>query len=176
MSLHILYHGTDVESAKNICFDKNINVRIGAKHTDFGTGFYTTDNFEYAAKWACRKAKVRKSYPAVVTVFFDEEDAEELIEHFSDDLRWARFVINNSNGLSYISKIDFKEHNLDSKYEITEGRIADKEVVGISEELKTKGIMLKSQYDILNMEYPRQVVFHTCRATDYIKKVFFRKI
>ena len=79
MKLKILYHGTDLESAKEIC-GGNIDVKKGSSHTDFGQGFYTTDDKDRAIRWAYRKAKVRKSKPALITLYFDEGSAHPIIE------------------------------------------------------------------------------------------------
>jgi hypothetical protein len=176
MALKILYHGTDIESADNICKTKEIDVKRGSAHTDFGQGFYTTDNFDRAVRWAYRKAHVRRSKPAVITLYFDEESAKSIIEYFSDDLRWGRFIINNRNGLQYISKVPFQDNNLDSRYEITSGRIADVEVTDVADELKEAGTMLNSLDRILNANYPQQIAFHTTSSTQYIKKMSYRSV
>lgn len=170
MALLTLYHGTDIESAKTICNGSGIDLSKCNDGTDFGKGFYTTDNLERAIKWAKRKAAVRISKPAVITVLFDIDTASNIIEHFSDDLRWGRFVINNRNGLNYIKKVSFKDNNLDARYHITYGRVADIDVVNVAEELKEQGLMLNSLEKILNADYPQQIVFHTSESLSYIKK------
>ena len=48
----ILYHGSNVEV-------KNPQILISKRLLDFGTGFYTTSDFEQARKWAVRSAKIR---------------------------------------------------------------------------------------------------------------------
>ena len=128
MALTTLYHGTDIESAKIICNGIGIDLRRCNIKTDFGKGFYTTDSYERATKWADRKAIARASKPAVITVLFDNESAQDIIERFYDDLRWGRFIINNRNGLNYINNIPFKDNNLDARYQITYGRVADIDV------------------------------------------------
>ena len=40
-----LYHGSTVTV-------KNPSLRLGRKNTDFGKGFYTTTDFDQAARWA----------------------------------------------------------------------------------------------------------------------------
>lgn len=175
MKLKILYHGTDLESAKEIC-GGNIDVKKGFSHTDFGQGFYTTDDKDRAIRWAYRKAKVRKSKPALITLYFDEGSAHPIIEYFCDDLRWGQFIINNRNGAQYIRGVSFQENNLDARYEITYGRIADIEVTDIASELKESGEMLYSLERILNKNYPLQIVFHTSNATQFIKKMSYRLV
>ena len=172
MALKVLYHGTEITSAKQICNAQKADVNVGHTSVDFGPGFYTTDDFERAKHWAMRKARLQMSKPAIVTMYFDEEAAlkDELIEFFEDDLRWGRFIINNRNGLKYIEKISFKEHNLDGRYSITYGRIADIDIIEVAESLKQSGKMLNNLNDILNEKYPKQYVFHTDEAVSYIKK------
>jgi hypothetical protein len=172
MALKTLYHGTDVDSAKYIC--QKIDVKLGAKNTDFGQGFYLTNDYNRAIRWAYRKSGLRCKKAAVVTAIFDEKEAEHVIEYFNDELRWGRFVINNRNGIEYISNVPFQDNNLDSRYQITCGRIADIEVVSIADELKQSGQMLMSIEGILNKGYPIQYAFHTDKAVEYIKKVSYR--
>lgn len=178
MPLKLLYHGTDIDSAREICKAQKADVNMGSQKVDFGPGFYTTDDSVRAELWAKRKAKARGTRPSVIKMYFDEECAvnNELIEYFDDDLRWGRFVINNRNGLKYIESVSFKEHNLDARYPITCGRIADIDVVDVAEYLKLHGKLLNSTVDILNKEYPKQFVFHTDEAISYIKKYSYTNL
>ena len=176
MALKVLYHGTDIESAKEICTTGIIDVKCGSPSADFGPGFYTTDDVEKARKWAYHKAKVRNSKPAIVKMYFDEAAAESIIERFEDDLRWGRFVINNRNGYDYINKVEFQEHNLNHKYQITIGRIADVGVMDVADELLESNEMLMSLDRILKLTYPQQIVFHTQYATTFIKKMSYQNI
>ena len=172
----ILYHGTDIESAKAICKGCGIDLTRCSSKTDFGQGFYTTDDYDRAVRWANRKAILRLSKPAVVTVTFDENSAKDIIEYFADDLRWGRFVINNRNGLNYIRKVSFKDNNLDGRYDITCGRVADFDVLDVADELKQNGLMLDSVDKLFNPDYPQQIVFHTPEALSYIRKLSYRFI
>lgn len=174
--MKILYHGTDIDSAREICKSQIIDVTRGAKHTDFGQGFYVTDDYERATRWAYRKAGLRGKKPAVITIVFDEKAAKNIIEYFSDDLRWGRFIINNRNGLAYIKNVAFKDNNLDARYDITCGRIADIDIIDVADELKENGMMLISLDRILNKEYPIQYAFHTEQSTVYIKKMSYRSL
>ena len=166
MALIKLYHGTDIDSASNICEAQQVDVSCGAKHTDFGQGFYLTDDYERALKWAKHKAQVRGKAPAVVTAEVDLETAAHLIESFEDDIRWGRFIINNRNGMKYIKKVSFQDNNLD-------GRISDIDVLDVAKELRNTGNMLNSLDRILNKKYSMQYAFHTDEATSYIKKLSY---
>ena len=174
MALKILYHGTDIDSAKDICSAQSIDVSRGAKHTDFGQGFYLTDDFDRALKWAKHKASVRGKAPAVVTAEVDLEAAKPLIESFDDDIRWGRFIINNRNGMKYIKRVSFQDNNLDARYPITYGRISDIDVLDVAKELNKSGMMLSSLNRILNKKYSMQYAFHTDEAVSYIKKLSYQ--
>lgn len=167
----IVYHGTDSDSAESIC-KKIILGRNSSENLDFGPGFYTTISKESAVRWALRKANIRGKKPAIVTLEFDYEKAiqDEVIKVFKNDLTWGRFIVNNRNGYPYIDKVAFKEHNLDARYDITYGRIADYDILEVAEELNNSGEMLEDVGDILNPMYSYQCVFHTPLSLDYIKE------
>ncbi len=129
------YHGTDIDSAIDIYKAQKPNIDYCSKRTDFGQGFYVTDSYDAASKWAFRKSRARNKKPAILTIYFDVQEAEPFIERFSDDLRWGRFIINNRNGLVYINSVRFKENNLDARYPITFGRISDIDVLDVAKEL-----------------------------------------
>ena len=171
-----LYHGTDIDSAKDICCCHGIDVTRGSKHSDFGQGFYAMDSYDRAVKWAKRKASIRGKKAAVITLTVDLQGAKKSIEAFEDDLRWGRFVVNNRNGMSYINKIPFKEINLDARYAITYGRIADVEILSIARKLASNNEMLYSLVDIWNPDYPMQYAFHTKEATQYIKCMTYKQV
>ena len=153
-----LYHGTDIDSAREICGAGGIDVTRGSKHSDFGQGFYTTDDYRRAVKWAKHKASIRGKRAAVVTLMVDLDLAKKDIEIFEDDLRWGRFIINNRNGIAYINKVSFKENNLDAKYPITSSE------------------MLYSINGIYNSNYSMQYAFHTADSIKYILKMTYKQV
>lgn len=171
-----LYHGTDSDSAKDIYDAQTVDVNIGSAKVDFGKGFYMTEDPKKAIIWAYRKAKARRKKPALITIYFDYEAAAPYITSFKDDLRWAQFVINNRNGIKYITQISKKEHNLDAKYHITHGRVADIDVVDIAELLEKEGREITDLHSILNPNYPFQYVLHTKFATEFITKITYRNL
>ena len=64
-----LYHGSSVVVRKPL-------IARGRKTTDFGKGFYTTTDFEQAARWARIKRERLGHGKAVVSVYdFDERVA-----------------------------------------------------------------------------------------------------
>lgn len=169
MDIQYFYHGTNLKSALSI--QERIDLSMSQESVDFGRGFYVTKNKERAMMWAKRKARVKRDEPALVYVQIDLEAAKPLIKVFNDDLDWGRFVINNRNGYDYVNKVDFKEHNLDAKYDITYGRIADIDVVDVADMLNEEGKMLYSLDRIKNLSYPMQYAFHTERSLSYVKVV-----
>ena len=139
--------------------------------------FYTTDDYGRAVKWARHKASIRGKRAAVITLIFDLESAKKDIEVFKDDLRWGRFIINNRNGIIiYINKVSFKENNLDAKYPITYGRIADVDVLNVAKKLFSSFEMLYSIDEIYNSNYSMQYAFHTVESTKYILKMTYKQV
>lgn len=104
------------------------------------------------------------------------ESAKKDIEVFKDDLRWGRFIINNRNGIIYINKVSFKENNLDAKYPITYGRIADVDVLNVAKKLFSSFEMLYSIDEIYNSNYSMQYAFHTVESTKYILKMTYKQV
>lgn len=166
-----VYHGTDEDSAESI--EHHIDLSYGQEHVDFGKGFYVTENQERAKAWAKRKARLRGKRPALVCFMFDKNGTSSIIQKFENDLEWGRFVINNRNGYEYINKVEFKLHNIDAKFDITYGRIADLSVGDVADELLDSGEMLNSLDEILNVFYPMQYAFHTERSLEFLT---FKKI
>ena len=169
----ILYHGTDLRSAKDISNSQIVNVYKSKKSVDFGPDFYMTENKQSAINWAKKKATFRKSIPAILTIEFDLESADQYIEKFQDDMRWGRFVINNRNGQEYIDHMPFKENNLDRRYHITYGRIADIDVVTVAEQLMESKESLRCLESILNPGYPMQYALHTNFSTRFAHVLYY---
>lgn len=72
----ICYHGTVRASAISIK-NKGIDLSLSAKGTDFGQGFYVTNNLAQAREWAVRYARSLQrrtkqvTYPVVMTFNID---------------------------------------------------------------------------------------------------------
>lgn len=170
----ILFHGTDIESARNIVV--RISLNYGSKSVDFGPGFYATPSEKAAYNWAMRKAEIRNKSAAIVLVEFDDELADNLIVRFNNDLRWGQFVINNRNGYNYIKAISNKEHNLDAKYDITYGRIADYDVTEVAKRLARLNEMLQDAKELINPMYSYQYAFHTLEALKFVRAIDFKEV
>lgn len=162
-----LYHGTDLLSAKDICVN-GIDLSKSRKHIDFGRGFYLTDDYFTAKKWAKHKALQRNSDPAIINVDFDFVSAKKHIKFFNDDIYWAQFVINNRNGYEYFKDLQNKDNNLDGKYDITCGRMADLNIASVAFDLSLTKQPIEMVNEILNENYSLQYAFHTSFSKSFI--------
>ena len=90
----ILYHGSGVVVRE----PRLLKVQ---RELDFGKGFYTTSDFEQAAKWAHRTACRLHQQTGFVSVYeINETEMGKLrILHFDrTDSDWLRFVVKNRTG------------------------------------------------------------------------------
>lgn len=169
-----LYHGTISSGAENI-IKNGINFKCGKPKVDFGQGFYTTPSFSFAKNTAINKAKKTNSYkqiyvePYVLVFEYNERKAKEIcnILNFTKlDIKWAQFIINNRNGFEYMNSIGSHFHNINQKYDIVQGSIADNEIVILAQTLKNLNKKINVN-DIDNMLYnyiTRQISFHTHKS------------
>lgn len=116
----ILYHGT------NIDFEK-INLSLCLPYKDLGKGFYTTTLYDQAGQMAKRKVKLASGKPAVISYYVDDnilllKDYNiKVFEKATEE--WAIFVLNNRN--KNFLDIASLNCNLDNKYDIVSGPVAD---------------------------------------------------
>ena len=86
----LLFHGSNSSIEKPLL--------LKASHpTDFGTGFYTTTNYEQAVDFAKRVVNLRKGLALVNIYELNEKEIEKnLILRFeSPNVDWPHFVVNN---------------------------------------------------------------------------------
>lgn len=175
-----LYHGTISTGAENI-IKNGIKIEHGKPKVDFGQGFYTTPSFNFAMSTAINKAKKTNTYdkqlnviPYVLTYNFDLEKAKEscnVLSFSATDIKWAQFIINNRNGFDYIDSIGSDFHNINHKYDIVQGSIADNEIVLLAKQLNTLKEKVKPN-DINNMLYnfiTQQISFHTYKSLNFMQ-------
>ena len=168
-----LYHGTDLESA-NAIFSKGINVLAGNESADFGPGFYTTPNRDFAVERAVQKSRKTNNPPALVVITFNEEAAKGATKTFYDtDLNWLQFVVNNRVGLEYVERHNLSDetHNLDRKYPIVVGQTADVKVVyliGVIEETD-RLVNEEDLYVGQNPAFHNQYSFHNSYGLSFIE-------
>ena len=88
-----LYHGSTVKV-------KNPSVRPGRVNTDFGKGFYTTVDFDQAARWARIRRERAVFGNAIVSVYERDDDLLQrhdihLLNYQGATVEWLDFVVAN---------------------------------------------------------------------------------
>ena len=157
-----LYHGgTDIVKEPRIIFSE--------QGRDFGFGFYTTNIYEQAFKWAKRQGRIRKTQPILNIYEFDCEKAEKDLnfKQFIDySLEWLEFVVNNRATPQY-------RHTFD----IVFGKIANDDV-GETVQAVVDGLM---PFDfalqkLAFMPANNQYAFCSEKALSYIKFSEFQEV
>lgn len=158
----ILYHGT------NLCIDK-IELSVCRPNKDFGKGFYLTTIENQAQKMAMRVSAVYGGEPIVNAYLFDEKNLKNPHLHIrvfdNPSVEWALFVTNNRN------KILSGEHNIDAKYDIVTGPVADDDLSLLFRQF-TSGLIDETALK-KGMEFRKltdQYSFHTERAIELLTK------
>jgi hypothetical protein len=144
-------------------------------YKDFGRGFYTTLLEEQAWRMAERRARMDGGSP-VVTVYEVPDDLTEKDDlHcrvFADKptIEWALFIKNNRD--RKFADFDSAECNLDCKYDVVVGPVAD-DTVGLLIRQFSRGTIdveyLKKEFDFGKLT--NQYTFHTEKALKYLQKV-----
>ena len=88
-----LYHGSTVTV-------KHPSLHLGRANTDFGKGFYTTTDFEQAARWAHIRRNRSGSEEAIVSVYEMNDHLLQrrdlrIMEYHGATEEWLNFVVNN---------------------------------------------------------------------------------
>ena len=88
-----LYHGSTVTV-------KNPSLRQGRPNTDFGKGFYTTIDFEQAARWAQIRRERAGGGNAIVSVYtvnddFLKQTDLQIMRYNGATKKWLDFVVAN---------------------------------------------------------------------------------
>ena len=118
-----LYHGTTLSC-------ETPDLTKSRKGMDFGSGFYATPNRESAERWATKLSYLRRcNTPVVLSFPFDEDGARAagLVKDFpAMNIDWVKFVLANR-----LEEFTASEHNLDNRYDIVHGYIADDRLMQI---------------------------------------------
>ena len=157
----ILYHGT------NQVFERP-NVDVGRDGMDFGKGFYLTPNIKSARKMAERVSRFAGGEPIVLQFAFDEDAArrERLVRDFPAlDRTWVSFIIANRLGDASAA-----EHNMDRRYAIVHGPIADDRLMQILDDYENGDLSIEEVEHRLSVAPFRafQYSFHTDEALSYL--------
>lgn len=163
-----LFHGSNMEIDR-------VDLSKCLPNKDFGCGFYTTLLEEQAWRMAQRRTRIAGGIPTV-TVFEVPDDLvknEELnCRVFRDEptIEWAVFIRNNRD--RKFSDYDSLECNLDCKYDVVVGPVAD-DTVGLLIRQFSRGTIdaeyLKKEFDFGKLT--NQYTFHTEKSLKYLKKV-----
>ena len=90
----ILFHAGELEIRKP-------DLKHGRKNADFGQGFYTTPDEEFAARWA----RAGKGTEPCVNMY--ELDIEDLrVKMFTRDAEWAQYIYSNRRAQDTLADYD----------------------------------------------------------------------
>lgn len=137
----VLYHA----SKETVVFPE---VRKTKYTKDFSWGFYCTNNFEQAVRWANRG----EGNPTVNFYSYEPNDGLSILkfDHMTD--KWLDFIAECRNG---------KVHS----YDIVEGPMADDTVWNYVNDFLTGRINRKQFWTLAEFKYPtHQISFHTLSA------------
>lgn len=151
-----LYHGSVVTV-------KNPSIRQGRSNTDFGKGFYTTIDFEQAARWARIRRERAGGGTAIVSVYsVDDEilqrDDLHIMAYNGATVEWLDFVVANRRNVPL--------HN----YDIVLGPVANDNLyatISLYEngELSAEAAIVQLKTHVLF----NQVSFHTSAAISHLR-------
>ena len=163
-----LYHGTNLDI-------KDIDLSKCRPYKDFGQGFYLTELKDQAMKMAMRVARIYSGSPVVNVYEIDDgflktDDLNIMDFGKNPTEKWAVFVMNNrSRTFKDISSL---ECNLDNKYDIVAGAVADDDMAMLFRQYQNELIDFNTL--IKGMTFKKvnsQFSFHTERAIGLLRKV-----
>ena len=164
----LLYHGSNTEI-------KEINLAMCRPYKDFGRGFYLTVMEEQAEKMANRVSRIYGGLP-VLNVYEIDDDFMQMeglnIKDFGIETseEWARFVRNNRN--KKFTDFSDPECNLDKKYDIVIGPIADDDMALLFRQYENGVISFESMVSgMIYKKTTNQYSFHTQKAIHLLRKV-----
>ena len=157
-----LYHGSNMAIT-------DIDLSRCRPNKDFGLGFYLSPEKTAAERMAYRTVKRFGGSPYVMTYDFNDADLEcfTLRRFEKPSVEWAMFVMANRRGV-----IDAQEHNLDSKFDVVVGPIANDDLALLFRQfsrglLTAEMLMREMQYKELTVQYS----FHTQQAVSLLKLI-----
>lgn len=163
----LLYHGSNTDI-------KSISLAMCRPYKDFGRGFYLTELNDQAMKMAKRVAKIYGGEP-VVNIY---EIKDDFISEMGFNIRkfdqpneeWARFVMNNRS--RSFTDYSSKECNLDNKYDIVVGPVADDDMAMLFRQYQNEIITFENLINGMTFrKTTNQYSFHTERAIALLRKV-----
>lgn len=147
------YHGTNMVSAKDI-LEKGINLQSGRQDADFGQGFYTTESYEQAKRWA------GKTKSSAVIGFYCDTDKLDGVKFNGFTKEWKEYVYNNR--VDVLDTCPFKDY--------IEGPLADGRTKRMARKVSL-GEISKADFmaEISKSDIGSQVAFKTQKAVDSLK-------
>ncbi|PWL03621.1 DUF3990 domain-containing protein [Hallerella porci] len=144
----LLYHGSD-------CKIEFPEIRKTKYSKDFSWGFYCTNNYEQACRWA-----ERKLINAFINVYEYSENQELKILKFSDmNDEWLNFIAKCRKGILH-------------DYDIVEGPMADDTIWNFVNDYLEGNISKEVFFEYAKFKHPtHQISFHSIRALDCLKFV-----
>ena len=170
----ILYHGTRLVSAQDIVTN-GITLSKGKKSVDFGRGFYTTPSLVFARKCANWKCDYDISQAGIVEITLSDDVYARLnVREFTGPSRaWAQYIINNRNGLQYVTSVGERDYNLfPPKYDISIGLTADDEIFELARRLRRhRRVLSDIEYEEIEKGAYKyiQCAFHTSISIELLK-------
>ena len=164
----ILYHGS------NTIIDK-IDLSLCKPYKDFGKGFYTTPLQNQAFEMAKRTVAIFGGNQAV-TAFEVDDNILSLnnikVKNFGikASKEWALFIRNNRD--RFFKDINNPLCNIDNKYDIVFGPVANDTLVNLirqynDELIDLESLVKKMEYRKLSLQYS----FHTEKAIIFLKRI-----
>ena len=157
-----LYHGSNMAIT-------DIDLSRCRPNKDFGLGFYLSPEKTAAERMAYRTVKRFGGSPYVMTYDFNDMELGRLALRRFDkpSVEWAMFVMANRRGV-----IDAQEHNLDSKFDVVVGPIANDDLALLFRQfsrglLTVEMLMREMQYKELTVQYS----FHTQQVVSLLKLI-----
>ena len=144
----LLYHGSD-------CKIEFPEIRKTKYSKDFSWGFYCTNNYEQACRWA-----ERKLINAFINVYEYSENQELKILKFSDmNDEWLNFIAKCRKGILH-------------DYDIVEGPMADDTIWNFVNDYLEGNISKEVFFEYAKFKHPtHQISFHSIRALDCLNLV-----
>lgn len=173
-----LYHGTLTIHTLDI-LKNGIDLSKGTNLCDFGKGFYTTPDINFAKKTACKRYKQYKDYyyyddviPKVIELEIDWDKVKNQlkIKELQENNEWIKFVANNRHR-DLNDLISINNHNRDNKFDIVVGPTADKMIYMLDKIFSKQKIEENFYKQFINKNYAIQYSFHTVCAIKYINNL-----
>jgi hypothetical protein len=162
----ILYHGSNTEINR-------IDLSHCRPYKDFGKGFYTTPYEDQAGAMARRTVRIYGGNPCITLFNLDDsilsQSAFRVRTFDTPDIEWAHFVMNNRNRA--FPDPSSLECNIDNKYDIVSGPVANDDLVALLN-LFIAGTISNAALTA-EMTYRKmtgQMSFHTGKAIAHLVK------